>query len=282
MHWLARVRATPECFLSEELWQHIRENKSHSSANCPSLFELARPSGFGKLLSFTLFGFTFATVGAVGTWQVLQARGMGFYSDEESLRIYSPAEADEEARKTEEAINSHPMVAELRKRADLIESRPHMKMPAQYRARSLTGAALSGAGKIVVPPYAWTDDNGREMTGLFYVGDDLCGHPGIVHGGLIATILDEGLARTCFKALPHKIAVTANLNINYRKPTPAGSFLVLRAETIKVEGRKAWVKGRLESLVAEGEKPTVFAEAEALFVSPKYAAVSIPAQARPG
>jgi adenylylsulfate kinase len=200
---------------------------------------------------------------------------MGFYSDEDSLRLYSPADADAEARAAEETINAHPLVAELRQRTDLTESRPHLKMPGQYRSRNLTAGALLGAGKVTVPPYAWNDAHGREMVAVMHVGDDMCGHPGIVHGGLLATVLDEGLGRCCFKSLPHNIAVTANLNVNYRKPTPAGSFLVLRAETTKVEGRKAWVKGRLEKLGAPGEEPLVFAEAEGLFISPKYAAVRI-------
>ena len=233
----------------------------------------AQPSGLRKGLSWAFFGLTFSTIGAVGAWKAMNARGMGFYSDEDSLRAYTPAEADEEARRIEETINTHPLVAEMRQRTDLTESRPHMKMPGEYRARSLTGGALLGAGKITVPPYSWNDAEGREMVAVFYVGDDLCGHPGIVHGGLLATVLDEGLGRCCFKSLPHSIAVTANLKIDYRKPTPAGSFLVLRAQTTKVEGRKAWVKGHLEGLAAPGEKPIVFAEAEGLFISPKYAAV---------
>ena len=87
-------------------------------------------------------------------------------------------------------------------------------------------------------------------------------------------MLDEGLAKCCFAALPHNIAVTANINVNYRKPAPSNSYLVLRAETTKVEGRKAWVKGRVESLEKPGVQPTVYAEATALFISPKYAAVS--------
>lgn len=149
-----------------------------------------------------------------------------------------------------------------------------MKMPQSYRARSLTGGALLGPRKMVVPPYVWLEGQGKSLVSVAYVGEDLCGHPGIVHGGLLATMLDEGLARCCFGALPHNIAVTANLNVDYRKPAPAGSFLVLRAETTKVEGRKAWVKGHIELLTKPGEKATVLAEATALFISPKYAAVS--------
>jgi len=52
---------------------------------------------------------------------------------------------------------------------------------------------------------------------------------------------------------------------------------VLRARAAKVEGRKAWVKGRLETLVDEekGEVPEVLTEAEALFIEPRQAAVSV-------
>jgi hypothetical protein len=49
---------------------------------------------------------------------------------------------------------------------------------------------------------------------------------------------------------------------------------VLRAETTKVEGRKAWVKGWLETLADEGkgEKRVVLTEGEALFIEPRQAA----------
>ena len=107
-----------------------------------------------------------------------------------------------------------------------------------------------------------------------YLGTDLCGHPGIVHGGLLATLIDEGLARCCFAALPNKVGMTANLNINYRSPAPAGAFVVLRAKTTKVDGRKAWVEGHIETLVPEGEKPIILVEASALFIEPRQAAVS--------
>jgi adenylylsulfate kinase len=68
--------------------------------------------------------------------------------------------------------------------------------------------------------------------------------------------------------------MTANLNINYRSPAPAGAYVVLRAKTTKVDGRKAWVEGHIETLVREGEKPVVLVEASALFIEPRQAAVS--------
>lgn len=233
-------------------------------------------SALRKGLWLAVVGLGFSTLGAATAWKTLTARGLGFYSDEESLGRFSAADADEETRRVEETINNHPMVAELRRRPELTESRPHMKMPAQYRAHTLTGAALLGPRKVPVPATTWTEAGGKSLVSVVYVGEDLCGHPGLVHGGLLATMLDEGLAWCCFGALPHKIGVTANLNVNYRKPTPAGSFLVLRAKTTKVEGRKAWVKGHIELLAKPGEEPTVLVEAEALYVSPKFASVSGP------
>ena len=127
---------------------------------------------------------------------------------------------------------------------------------------------------ITVPPYYFNKHDGSEMIQIFYVGTDVSGHPGIVHGGFIATMMDEGLARCAFPAMKNKVGVTANLNIDYRRPTMAGQFLVLRAKTTKVEGRKAWSEGWLESLeVAEGEVPEKLVEASALFVEPKHAKV---------
>jgi adenylylsulfate kinase len=193
-------------------------------------------------------------------------------SDEETLGMFTPP--DDISLEIEEFIQKHPLAAELRSRPEFSESRPHLKIPAAQRTHSLTGGTLMGLGKVVVPPFVWSEAGGKSLVSISYLGSDLCGHPGLIHGGLLATILDEGLARCCFAALPNKIGMTANLNINYRAPAPAGAFVVLRAKTVKVEGRKAWVEGHIETLVGEGEKPTILAEASALFIEPRQAAVS--------
>lgn len=87
-------------------------------------------------------------------------------------------------------------------------------------------------------------------------------------------MLDEGLARCCFAALPNKIGVTANLNLNYRAPVKAGSYVVLKAKTLKVEGRKAWVEGRIETLGEGEELGKLLVEATGLFIEPRYAKVN--------
>ena len=106
---------------------------------------------------------------------------------------------------------------------------------------------------------------------MFYLGSALCGHPGVIHGGMLATLLDEGLARACFPTLTNKIGMTASLTITYLRPCPVESFLVLRAETTKVTGRKAWAKGWIELLTNDGADGQRLVEAEGLFVEPRDA-----------
>jgi acyl-coenzyme A thioesterase PaaI-like protein len=196
---------------------------------------------------------------------ILLAR-FGMLSDEATLQQYNPE--DREACAVEDFVNAHPLTTELRANTRLKESRPHLRIPAQFRRHNLTAGTLLGPGRVVVPPNAWVEE-GKSLTSISFLGSNLCGHPGIVHGGLLATMLDEGMARCCWDALPRKLAVTAKLEINYVKPVLTGNYVVLRAETVRVEGRKAWVKGRIETLTEPGKEPVLLAEASGLFISPK-------------
>lgn len=193
-------------------------------------------------------------------------------TDEETLELFVPS--TEEVAAIERSIFEHPLTKSLLADPKYIPSRPHLKIPEALRAQNLTGGTLLGPDKIAVPPLQFTTVDGSKYVSLQHLGPALCGHPGIVHGGLQATLLDEGLARCCFPALPNKVGVTASLNIQYKAPVMAGQVVVLRAETTKVEGRKAWVKGWLETLADEnkGEKAVVLTEGEALFIEPRQAA----------
>ncbi|CAI7579810.1 unnamed protein product [Penicillium bialowiezense] len=191
-------------------------------------------------------------------------------TNEETLTAFQAPDAASAV--IDETLRTHPEAEALRANPDFTEARPHHKIPETLRARSLTAGTLAGPGKIVVPPYVFSERDGKSMVSLMYLGGDMCGHPGIVHGGLLATLLDEGMARCCFPALPNKVAVTANLNIDYRAPAMADQYVAFRAETVKVEGRKAWVESRIETLPLDGSAPVVLVESKALFIEPRQAA----------
>ncbi|MCJ1311486.1 hypothetical protein MMC25_005158 [Agyrium rufum] len=209
-------------------------------------------------------------------------------SNAASLDLYDPPDPISASINT--TIIDCPLSKALRANPDFVESRPHLRYPPSIYERMLTGGTLTGPHRIWVPPLTFSEKGGKSIVVISYLGKDLCGHPGVVHGGMLATMLDEGLARCCFEALPNKVGMTASLKVDYRKPCKAESYLVLRAWTTKVEGRKAWVRGRIEEMPVEGveglinggygktgneesvEGGIVFVEAEALYVEPRQAA----------
>lgn len=193
------------------------------------------------------------------------------FTNAETLSLY--VAPDPLSARINSKVVNHAIATALRANPSFTESRPHMRIPEALRPTNLTGGTLAGPGKITVPPLIFSETGGKSLVSLFYLGDQLCGHPGIIHGGMLATLLDEGLARCCFPALPSHVGVTANLKVDYRKPAKAGAYYVMRAETVKVEGRKAWVRGWIEDMVDEtkGETATRYVEAEALFIEPRNA-----------
>jgi acyl-coenzyme A thioesterase PaaI-like protein len=134
------------------------------------------------------------------------------------------------------------------------------------------------------------------VVSVFHIGQNLCGHPGFVHGGLLTVLFDEVFARCVSAAFPSGLGMTANLNVDFRKPALPDRMYVLRTKTTKVEGRKAWVEGQMtylplalplsadsHSIVSDAsllredsEGAVMVAEAKALFIEPKFADVSYP------
>ncbi|RMD41721.1 hypothetical protein DV735_g3401, partial [Chaetothyriales sp. CBS 134920] len=259
-----------------DLAPHFDHAPPHSTSGI-LVVHSRRRSRLRRSISFLLIASTSFVIGgyyALHFPPVLHPWIMGSVTptDAETLRLYNPP--DDFRRDIDEHIKNSALAQSLRADPSWRESRPHLKIPDEIKQHNLTAGTLATPGGLAVPPYYFNKLDGSEMVEIFYVGTDVSGHPGIVHGGFVATIIDEGLARCVFPALPNKVGVTANLKIDYRRPTMAGQFLVLRAKTTKVEGRKAWAEGWLETLeVPEGEEAQRLVEASALFIEPKHAQI---------
>ncbi|KAJ7736031.1 Thioesterase/thiol ester dehydrase-isomerase [Mycena maculata] len=146
------------------------------------------------------------------------------------------------------------------------ETRPYSMIPEALRADKLTPGALRGPGKLALLPLARVRKDASGSVTFVHLGRGLCGHDGIVHGGLLATLLDEALGRNAFLNLPEKIGVTATLSLKYKAPTRADQFVVIRTELVEAKGRKVVVSGRVEDL-----QGVVLVEADALFIQPQNA-----------
>jgi len=169
----------------------------------------------------------------------------------------------------EEQLQKVPMLLKHRATEDpeaWYETRPYGTIPEDRRVNNLTAGALRGPGRLALLPLVRARVDESEALVIVHVGRGLCGHDGIVHGGLLATLLDETLARTALLNLPEKVGVTANLSINYLAPTRADQFIVFRVHLLEATGRKARVSATIEDL--DGN---VLLEASGLFVQPKNA-----------
>jgi uncharacterized protein (TIGR00369 family) len=85
------------------------------------------------------------------------------------------------------------------------------------------------------------------------------GHPGYLHGGIIATLLDEAMSKA--GRARNLTTMTGHLEIDYLRPVPSGAPIRIEGRIVRSEGRKHWTEARI--LNAKG---TVLAEGKGLFV----------------
>jgi uncharacterized protein (TIGR00369 family) len=89
------------------------------------------------------------------------------------------------------------------------------------------------------------------------------GYPGVVHGGIVAAILDEVAGRAIMVGTSDdNLMATLRLTIRYRRPTPTESPLVAVGWVERTSGRGARVSGEIR--LPDG---TVTAECEATLVN---------------
>lgn len=82
------------------------------------------------------------------------------------------------------------------------------------------------------------DGAGKEVRGWFDVKEHHQGAPGLAHGGVISAAMDEGMGFLLWLlATP---AVTAHIEVNFRRPVPVGARLRLGGRIDRVDGRKLY------------------------------------------
>ncbi len=86
------------------------------------------------------------------------------------------------------------------------------------------------------------------------------GPPGHLHGGIIATVLDEAMGKV--NRQKGIVALTRRMSIDYLQPVPLGIKLRAVGWPVKVEGRKHFHAGEIRTL--DG---AVLARGEGLFIA---------------
>ena len=87
------------------------------------------------------------------------------------------------------------------------------------------------------------DRERKTLKTVFIASPAFQGWEGIVHGGIISTLLDEATAKLVYELGYH--AVTASLDIRFKKPAPILVPLLVYGEITEVDRRLIRAKARI-------------------------------------
>jgi acyl-coenzyme A thioesterase PaaI-like protein len=168
--------------------------------------------------------------------------------------------------------NSHKTMCEEDAERKEVSSYHRMALPTrgQHAGHAIFGLLL---GEDMIESYdvyrrPADSDNDNMIVAYVKFGDRVNGHPTVVHGGILSLIFDDALGFG-YEALGDvKMAVTANLKVDYRAPVPAGMNVRVVAQLEHREGRKLFWKAQMTSM----DTKTLYAEASSLYIIPRSAA----------
>ena len=116
----------------------------------------------------------------------------------------------------------------------------------------------------------YSDEAAGQIIAPLTIPETYQGYPGIVHGGILASILDEVTGRAInIGQSEETFWVTAKLELRYRLPTHTGTPLTAVGWVVSRRERSAQVAGELR--LPDG---TVTAEAQAVVVCPSSATLN--------
>ena len=93
------------------------------------------------------------------------------------------------------------------------------------------------------------DDERLRIVGRFRLGSEYQGGAGFIHGGIIATVLDEAMGKVC--RFSDVRAVTAELSIEYLRPIRVDEEIVVETFQSQRDGRQLFHQGEIRK--SEGQ-----------------------------
>ncbi len=89
------------------------------------------------------------------------------------------------------------------------------------------------------------DDASTTVESIFKIREEFQGYPGIAHGGILATILDEVVGRVAMIGDHHRFMMTVNMKVQFRNPVPIETRLRAQGKIIKLKGRLCKAQGQI-------------------------------------
>jgi len=91
------------------------------------------------------------------------------------------------------------------------------------------------------------------------IPDTFEGPVGYVHGGIIATMLDEAMSKSV-RSLG-RTSMTRQMEVDYLRPVPSGAPIRIEGHVVRGEGRKHWAEAKIHNATGK-----VLAQSKGLFI----------------
>jgi hypothetical protein len=146
-----------------------------------------------------------------------------------------------------------------------MESEPGFEEITTFRRRLNTPALLD------VGRRTWIERTGKTAISVFRLDSSHTGYAGLVHGGILAALVDEGCAQYSNRGALNLYPLTKYLGVEFEKPSPTGGVFIAKVCTsrpfpLTTSGsRKVWVKCEISVLQGE-DKIIPVVKASALFI----------------
>jgi acyl-coenzyme A thioesterase PaaI-like protein len=158
---------------------------------------------------------------------------------------------------------------------------PYSVLPREQRKHHLVASSLSSSSALGGYQRIFQDKTTGDVYSLLHFGPAVTGWPRLVHGGALATALDETCGRVAFARLGRAASgkdrpiVTAKLKVDYLKMTRADRAYivgarVMRDDELEPEERgKGHYKAHIEAWVKDPKTNEKNVVARALYIGPK-------------
>jgi len=91
----------------------------------------------------------------------------------------------------------------------------------------------------------WSRQEGDAWAYGLLTGPQHANRAGLVHGGLIATLMDQGLSAIAWEAVQRQPCVTVQLDTHYLSAARPGQFLEARGRVTRVTASLVFVQGEI-------------------------------------
>ncbi len=119
-----------------------------------------------------------------------------------------------------------------------------------HKQPSASMCYICGRDNPVGLKMAFYDDGADMVMSEVTPADHFQGYPGVLHGGVVASILDEVVGRSVMAGDHHRFMMTVSMNVQYRHPVPMGEQLTAIGQVTRLRGRIGKAEGKI--VLADG------------------------------